>query len=274
MNKRFHAQRLHVIQSLDALLYQLHTLSFFLCPSIWLYICRIISQFHCSRPRELDSSRSLRFFYAMTLFLNAPNLWNHSVRGATEGRAIILDFIGMSYLPSKLQLFTLDLSIIVLQLLLMTIAYETSICYGGPEADAEDRLLPDNHPTFSIPLFQASLNSSAHPASLQPSPTTPTDSKMEIVSHGHDLPLIIDLRFNSILTHLRHPPPLPPPPRTINSENVLPLPNTTAWPFPGMGILMRAGRQIRESGTGSGGREAVTRAGEARFPGGMDLAPG
>jgi hypothetical protein len=76
-------------------LYQLHTLSFFLSPSIWIYIVRILSQFQYSKPRELDPSRSLRFFYSMVLLFNLPSLWKHSTRGEVGGRAIILDFIGM-----------------------------------------------------------------------------------------------------------------------------------------------------------------------------------
>lgn len=115
MHKRFHAQRQHIVHSvrtqelqhdsqlkkilqLDTLLYQLHTLSFFLSPSIWIYIVRILSQFQYSKPRELDPSRSLRFFYSMVLLFNLPSLWKHFTRGEAGGRVIILDFIGMCML--------------------------------------------------------------------------------------------------------------------------------------------------------------------------------
>ena len=113
MPKRYYVQRQHIIHSvsllrhsrdnlkmtwtiqLDTLLYQLHTLSFFLAPSIWIYVFRMVFQFQCSKPRELDSSRSLRFFFTMALFFNFPSLWIHLSRGPAEGRVIILDFIGM-----------------------------------------------------------------------------------------------------------------------------------------------------------------------------------
>ena len=113
MPRRYYVQRQHIIHSvrpffcilktvslmrtiqLDTLLYQLHTLSFFLAPSIWIYVFRMVSQFQCSKPRELDSSRSLRFFFTMALFLNLPSLWTHLYRGPSEGKVIILDFIGM-----------------------------------------------------------------------------------------------------------------------------------------------------------------------------------
>ena len=112
MPKRYYVQRQHIIHSvrlfsfsrhtqltliiqIDTLLYQLHTLSFFLAPSIWIYVFRMVSQFQCSKPRELDSSRSLRFFFTTALFLNLPSLWSHSSHGPSEGKVIILDFVGM-----------------------------------------------------------------------------------------------------------------------------------------------------------------------------------
>jgi len=45
---------------LDTLLFQLHTLSFFLSPSLLGFISRPVSQFQCSKPRDIDPSRSLR----------------------------------------------------------------------------------------------------------------------------------------------------------------------------------------------------------------------
>jgi hypothetical protein len=112
MSKRFYAQRQHIISSvrlmlllpeeifynflkLDILLYQLQALSFFLSPSLFLSFCRLVAQFICSKPRELDPERALRFFYVICLFLSLPSLCIHLVRGVVEGRAIILDFIGM-----------------------------------------------------------------------------------------------------------------------------------------------------------------------------------
>jgi len=259
MPKRYYVQRQHIIHSLDTLLYQLHTLSFFLAPSIWIYIFRMVSQFQCSKPRELDSSRSLRFFFTMALFLNLPSLWTHSSRGPSEGKVIILDFVGMSYLPSKFQLLTLDLLIVILQLLLITIAYETSVYYNNEAEDPEDILLPSTPvpSTLSIPLFQLSLNTSSDSAPFSPSLPSKTLSPMNAV------PIVVDFRFTAIMRHFRQPPP---PSRSTVVNPVLPLPNTTPWPLPaGMRMLMRASRQIRDAGgagtpTGppvNGGREAM-----------------
>ncbi|KAF8161149.1 hypothetical protein B0H34DRAFT_795981 [Crassisporium funariophilum] len=263
MHKRYYVQRQHIIHSLDTLLYQLHTLSFFLSPSIWLYICRIISQFQCSKPRELDPSRSLRFFFTMVLFLNLPSIWNHS-QGAAEGRVIILDFIGMSYVPSKFQLLSLDILIITLQFLLTIIAYETSVYYNNEDEEPQDMLLPTPPPTLSIPLFQSSITAA------QDSPRISDNliqSKTEALTNT--LSLVVDLRFNAIMTHLRHPPP---PPRNAGTDPVLPLPNTTPWPLPaGVRMLMRASRQMREAGQGRATTTpAGEGAGEGRVPGAMD----
>jgi len=80
---------------LDTVLYQLHTLSFFLSPSLWSYLCRIVSQSQITKPRELDSSRSLRFFFCLVVVFNASSIWSHIKQGAVGGRATILDFVGV-----------------------------------------------------------------------------------------------------------------------------------------------------------------------------------
>jgi hypothetical protein len=115
MSKRYFVQRQHIIASvclklyqrlkeaiiflkLDILLYQLHALSFFLSPSLFLSFCRLVAQFICSKPRELDPERALRFFYVICMLLNLPSICIHLIRGVVEGRAMILDFIGMCML--------------------------------------------------------------------------------------------------------------------------------------------------------------------------------
>ncbi|KAF8200758.1 hypothetical protein BJ912DRAFT_947081 [Pholiota molesta] len=256
MHKRFHGQRQHIIHSLDSLLYQLHTLSFFLSPSLWIYAGRVLSQFQYSKPRELDPTRSLLFFYTMVLLFNVPSLWYHFIKEAVEGRIIILDFIGMSYSPSKIQLCTLDLFIIALQLLLTTIAYETSVYYDNDDADPHDLLLPSLATPLPLPLFQSPIESS--PSSTHPKAISTFDT--------HDTPLVIDLHFDSIMTHLRQPPP---PPRRTNPDRVS-VPNTTQW-VPGM--WMRTTRRIRDA-TRTVGRPPIVPGGrvsrEGRIPGALD----
>ena len=233
---------------LDTLLYQLHTLSFFLSPSLLLYFCRIIAQFLCYKPRELDSQRSLSFFYATTVLLNLPSMWSHSTRGPAEGRALVLDFVGLcafpisdfsvllshrclAYSPSKLQLCCLDLFILCFQLLLTTIAYETSIYYSTDDPHAEGLALPHTS-TFSIPSPNDGFTDSFFSSSQIKQATWSTNP----------LPLVMDLRFRSVLNHLRNSPRSL---RTTQHESVLPLPNTTPFILPGMRMLLRAGRHVR-----------------------------
>lgn len=77
-------------------------------------------------------------------------------------------------------------------------------------------------------------------------PPQPKTYKLE----AYNSPLVIDLRFNSIMTHLRHPPP--PPPRPTNPDPMLPFPNAAPWPLPGMAMLMRVSRQMQDAGRGQG----------------------
>jgi len=80
---------------LESLLYELHTLSFLLSPSVWIFISRISSQFQFSKPRNVDSNRSLRFWFSLVLLFNLGAVWGHAQDGAAQGRSIILDFVGM-----------------------------------------------------------------------------------------------------------------------------------------------------------------------------------
>ncbi|KAF7376211.1 hypothetical protein MSAN_00036200 [Mycena sanguinolenta] len=127
MHKRLYAQRKHIIQSLDILLYELHVLAFFISPSIWTLIFRVLTQSQCSKPRELDTAWSLRAFFLLLVSVNILTVWRHATSGASEGKTVILDFIGMAHPPSKFRLLSLDFSIVFLQMLLATIAHETSL---------------------------------------------------------------------------------------------------------------------------------------------------
>ncbi|GLB37485.1 putative fungal domain of unknown function (DUF1746) [Lyophyllum shimeji] len=264
MPKQHHAQRQHIIASLDGLCYQLHTLSFILSPSIWSFICRLLSQFQCSRPRDFDATaaRSLRFFFANILLLNLSSLWTHATHASAEGRAIVLDFVGLGYVPSRLQLLGLDFLIIFLQLVLTTIAYETSLLEHSPETDTHDTLLPIPNSALSptpSPLFT-------------PIPSTPIPNAMSRHTKSYPpnaaSPYVVDLRFATIIARLRNPPPAP---STSSSDVSLPLPNTTPWPLPpSMRMLIRASAQMRrEAGEG-----ATTTTGGTRIPGGLTTRDG
>ncbi|KJA14132.1 hypothetical protein HYPSUDRAFT_49423 [Hypholoma sublateritium FD-334 SS-4] len=169
----------------------------------------------------------------MVLLFNLPSIWYHSTREVVDGRIVILDFIGMSYGPSRIQLCLLDLFICGFQVLLTTIAYETTIYYTSDESDPRDILLPYLREPLPIPLFQSPMEGSLHSSFAKSVP----------FSSAHDIPLVIDLHLNSIMTHIRHPPP---PPRATQAHPILPIPNSAQW-IPGMHILLRATGQMRES---------------------------
>ncbi|KAJ7497367.1 hypothetical protein FB451DRAFT_1211177 [Mycena latifolia] len=227
------AQRKHIVQSLDILLYELHVLAFFLSPSIWTLIFRLLSQSQCSKPRELDAAWSLRIFFALLISLNAITVWNHATSGPSDGKSVILDFIGMAYAPSKSRLLLLDIFIVFLQMILATIAYETSLVKGNDT--------PDN---------------------LSPVPTRPVPDRPK--SSRSSTPYVIDLSLKAVVARLRHPLP----PQTPGNSNLdgLPLPNTTPWPLPAVGLRMLLGvpgRPIGRDGSETGD-------GTTRIPGALD----
>ncbi|KAH0827803.1 hypothetical protein J3R83DRAFT_3428 [Lanmaoa asiatica] len=228
MHKRHDVQRQHIIDSLDNLIFQLYTLSFFLSPTLLPLLCRVTSQFIFYKPRELDPKLSLRVWILLLCASNAPSFWSHARDGAAEGRAVILDFVGMGgylltrtrqpahtdtgYPPSKLHLVLLDTLIFCLQMLLTTISFEISVRLSS---------LSD-------------LDSSAIPSSpaLSP-PRTPSleidrgDGDDRKYAHHHTPTMIIDLRFHHLINRLRNPIPL----ASDADLTTLPLPNTTPTPL-------------------------------------------
>ncbi|KAI0358673.1 hypothetical protein OH77DRAFT_1502493 [Trametes cingulata] len=208
-----YAQRKHIIHSLNSLLYQLFTISFLLSPRLWSYFCRLLVQVQFVRPREIDAQRSLRFWYFCILCNNAPALYNHIFKNPAAGRSIILDFIGNDGDPTRALLLFLDFVIITLQIVLTTIAFETSLARDLPP-DTLDPLQPESIPSTPI-----------SPLPLDGANVKPTDSTL----HEDGTEYIIDLRFRTMLQRLRHPPPVPPPRTTSLSDELLPLPNTTAF---------------------------------------------
>ncbi|KAG6891469.1 hypothetical protein C0992_006200 [Termitomyces sp. T32_za158] len=187
-------------------------------------------------PRDIDPAAvpSLRFFFANILLLNSSSIWSHATRGAAEGRAIVLDFVGMGYVPSKIQLLSLDFLIIFLQFTLTTIAYETSLHEHG--SNTPDMLLPIPIPPspMSAPLLAQTPSTSPNTTMTQHTKSSPPP----VTS-----PYVIDLRLAPIITRLRNPSPLS---RATTSDALLPLPNTTPWPLPArMRMLLQARAQIR-----------------------------
>jgi hypothetical protein len=64
-------------------------------PSVLIYLSRLLVQMQCGRPREFDPTYSLRVYYGLILLCNTIILWIHALQGASEGRGLIIDFIGM-----------------------------------------------------------------------------------------------------------------------------------------------------------------------------------
>ncbi|PCH43676.1 hypothetical protein WOLCODRAFT_122400 [Wolfiporia cocos MD-104 SS10] len=266
---RYDGQRRHIISSLDSLLYQLHILSFLLSPSIWILIARLCSQFHFARPREIDGNRTLRFWYFLVIFFNLGAVWGHAKEGASQGRSIVLDFVGMVDVPSKLHLLSLDFLIIFLEMLLATIAYETSYA-AAMHSDYVDPLLP-------LPTI----------------PTEPQPSTSRAPSKSTELELsetifIIDVRLRMVMDRIRNPPS-PPPPRDTSLEDLLPLPNTTSLRLStGLQMFLRARRELTERArTAERNAERTRRAQDTTrtqqderseerqaVPGGMDIEDG
>lgn len=90
-------------------------------------------------------------------------------------------------------------------------------------------------------------------------------------------PYIIDLRLSHIVERLRNPAPIIP---NTDSEDLLPLPNTTPWPLPAsVRMLIRARAEVRRraqaqtsvSGTGEENASIDT---SRRVPGEMDADDG
>ncbi|TDL24315.1 hypothetical protein BD410DRAFT_745707 [Rickenella mellea] len=293
-----HAQRKHIISSLDHLLYQLHTLSFLLAPSMWIYACRCATQFHCSKVRDLDVGRSLRFWFAAVLLCNAGAVWSHALdspaAGAAAGRGLVLDFVGMSHTPSRWSLLLLDVTITSLQAILTTLAYETSLTIAMPD-DVPDPLLPKlaelhtTNSTANITYDNINTDGTTQPSS----PNSPSAQKNPLLyAHppnvGSEMargsPLIVDLRARHIFHRLTHAVPEPPPRvgATANGrpdQFGLPLPNTTSARLARTLRLLSQLQERREADAENLRREsrrgsAAASAGRGRIPGGMEAVDG
>ncbi|PIL36088.1 hypothetical protein GSI_01748 [Ganoderma sinense ZZ0214-1] len=228
-----HAQRKHIIHSLNSLLYQLHTISFLLSPRLWPLLCRIATQFQFSRPRDIDPQRSLRFWFILVVLVNLQSFYNHVLRGPAAERSIVLDFVGLAHKPSKAFLLCLDSSIVFLEFILITIAYETSFVLASPP-DTSDPLQPDPIP----------------PTTVSPLPIDDPDIKPlvpTVTSYENQPEYIVDIRLRPLLQRLRHPPTPPPPQQTSLNEELLPLPNTTSFQLSqSINMLVRAQARMRE----------------------------
>jgi hypothetical protein len=140
-----------------------------------------------------------------------------------------------------MQLISLDLFIIFLQLLITTLAYETQLYYMSTDSDTPDVLLPAaSAPSTPLTSDYLSLATDVHPSS--PSDIDTPDPSITKGSRKDSTPCIIDLQLSPVLSRLRNPaPPVP-----QDTDSLLPLPNTTALPIPaGLRMIMRANARTR-----------------------------
>ena len=251
-------------------------------------LCRIATQFQFSRPRDIDSQRSLRFWFILVVLVNLQSFYNHIFKGPAEGRSIILDFVGLgesqcgellwafltvcaAHKPSKAFLLSLDSLIVFLEFILIIVAYETSFVLASPP-DTPDPLQPE-----AIPPTPAS------PLPIDDPDAKPLDSTS--ASYDNEPEYIVDIQLRPLLQRLRHPPPPPPPQQNINNlnEELLPLPNTTSFQLSqSLNMIVRARARMRERAaraadnqrtTGESARTRERQPGEPRegrtVPGGL-----
>ncbi|KIJ61336.1 hypothetical protein HYDPIDRAFT_116103 [Hydnomerulius pinastri MD-312] len=250
MHKRHDVQRQHIIDSLDNLIFQLYSLSYFLSPALLPLLCRLASQFISYKPREVDPKLSLRVWFLVLCTSNVPSFWSHARDGATEGRVVILDFVGMGYLPSKTHLILLDILILCFQMVLTAISYEKSLHLSSPST-IPDLLSPP--PT-------------SQDASPPPTPTLDgdDDGQKYTAQHNHEPPFIVDLRLRHVFNRLRNPTPV----MSDTDSASLPLPNTTPTPI-SMHLRAIVRRRVEARRRAQETEDAETPDTERRLPGSM-----
>lgn len=78
------------------MLFQLHTVSFFLAPALFPYLARLFLQLHFFHPRETDPGLSLRLWFLILAVVNFISVWTHVTTNPPQPseRSVILDFVG------------------------------------------------------------------------------------------------------------------------------------------------------------------------------------
>ncbi|CAE6491234.1 unnamed protein product [Rhizoctonia solani] len=147
----YHAQRNHLLQSLDRLSYVYISYSYLLAPSLTALIARLVAQYRITVLRDVQPTYPLRFHLIILLLITAGPLLRHIFGGVSQGSGVLLDFVGRGTPTHPVQALVIDLLLLLFQLVQLTISYETA--RWKPE-------VPD-------PLF-------APPVPVEPLQTTPT----------------------------------------------------------------------------------------------------
>ncbi|KAJ1304950.1 hypothetical protein OPQ81_006082 [Rhizoctonia solani] len=134
----YHAQRNHLLQSLDRLSYVYISYS---------YLGSCITVL-----RDVQPTYPLRFHLIVLLLITAGPLFRHIFGGVTQGSGVLLDFVGRGTPTCPTQALVIDLLLLLFQLVQLTIAYETA--RWKPE-------VPD--PLFTPPVPVGPLQATVNP---------------------------------------------------------------------------------------------------------------
>lgn len=159
---------------------------------------------------------------------------------------LMVCFILLAAIPSKLQLLLLDFTIIVLDMLLAALAYENSLYEASPKG-TPDPLLPI--PPETSPALTP-LPSSPPSPNLDSDPTLPSTyaypPKPPSASNT-DTPYVMDVRLSAIYRRLRNPAPAVPEGSAREQDDLLPLPNTTPMELTGtLRMILRTRARTRD----------------------------
>ncbi|CEL62106.1 hypothetical protein RSOLAG1IB_10208 [Rhizoctonia solani AG-1 IB] len=122
----YHAQRSHLLQSLDRLSYVYISYSYLVAPSLTALIARLVAQYRITVLRDVQPTYPLRFHLIVLLLITAGPLLRHVFGGTTQGSGVLLDFVGRGTIAQPIQALAVDFLLLLFQLVQLTIAYETA----------------------------------------------------------------------------------------------------------------------------------------------------
>ncbi|KAG8741179.1 hypothetical protein FRC10_003224 [Ceratobasidium sp. 414] len=129
----YHAQRNHLIQSLDRLCYVYITYSYLVNPSLTSLIARLVAQYRITVLKDVQPAHSPRFHLVVLLIISAGPLSRH-IFASSQGSGVLLDFVGRATPAQRTQGILTDALLLVCQLVQLAIAYETT-CWAPEVPD-------------------------------------------------------------------------------------------------------------------------------------------
>ncbi|CAE6479675.1 unnamed protein product [Rhizoctonia solani] len=148
----YHAQRNHLLHSLDRLSYVYISYSYLVAPSLTALIARLVAQYRITVLRDVQPTYPLRFHLIVLLLITAGPLFRHIFGGVAQGSGVLLDFVGRGTPTHPVHALIIDFLLLIFQLVQLTIAYETA--RWKPET-------PD--PLFTPPVPVAPLQTTTTP---------------------------------------------------------------------------------------------------------------